>query len=59
MNGIRENASTYQVKGQSLSVSLGYSIMDSRDGDLAAYLKLSDENMYQDKKRKKQVRQEK
>lgn len=26
---------------------------------LAAYLKLSDENMYQDKKRKKQVRQEK
>ena len=53
LDGIRENAATYQVKGRQLSVSLGYSVMEFQGDDFAECLKLSDENMYEDKKSRK------
>ncbi|MBQ9322170.1 MAG: diguanylate cyclase [Lachnospiraceae bacterium] len=52
LDDIRENAATYQVKGRQLSVSLGFSIMRSAADDFAEHLKLSDTQMYEDKRRK-------
>jgi len=47
------NLNNYIVKGHPISVSLGYSILQTADEDFDSPLKRSDESMYEDKKAKK------
>lgn len=50
---IKEKQKQYFVEGQQLSISLGVSVLNSRDDDFDACLAESDRNMYIEKKGKK------
>ena len=53
---IRENEGKYRIDGNPLSVSIGCSTMTG-GRDLKHYLSLADQRMYDDKQRKKAVRE--
>lgn len=54
---VQESAASYQIKGITLSVSLGYSTAESADSSIVECIKRSDNDMYQDKNRRKKARQ--
>ena len=53
---IQENASAIELYGKSFRISIGYAILHSEEEDLMKCLKLSDENMYEDKMKNKNQR---
>ena len=56
LGSIKQHAVSYKVKGHPISVSLGYSILQTADEDFDSHLKRSDESMYEDKRPKKPVK---
>ena len=55
---MRETEKSYHIKGNTLSVSLGFSIMESAEDNYRKALKASDEDMYNDKQSRKSGRTE-
>ena len=53
---IQENASAIELYGRPFRISIGYSVLHSPEEDLMKCLKLSDENMYEDKMKNKNQR---
>ena len=54
---IRENEGKYRIDGNLLSVSIGFSTMTGGGKGLTQFISLADQRMYEDKQRKKAVRE--
>ena len=54
---IRENEGKYRIDGNALSVSIGCSTMTGGGKGLTQFISLADQRMYEDKQRKKAVRE--
>ena len=56
ISDMKKNASSYTIKDITLSVSLGYGIVENENVSIVECMKRSDADMYRDKRRRKKQR---